>query len=118
MPTMTLSDFIRANIEVIVSRWEEFAQTIPGANQMDKAALRDHAKGILLTIAADLDQGQTSAEQAAKSKGNAPDTSQQTQATIVCLRGSVLTRSFLNSARFEPALCNSGAIQFSRLRKL
>ncbi|MEO7104745.1 MAG: diguanylate cyclase, partial [Rhodoferax sp.] len=78
----TLSDFIRANIEVIVSRWEEFAQTIPGANQMDKAALRDHAKGILLTIAADLDQGQTSAEQAAKSKGNAPDTSQQTQAKV------------------------------------
>ena len=82
MSTMTLPDFIRTNIEVIVSRWQDFAQTIPGAHQLDRAALRDHAKGILLTIATDLDNDQTSQEQAAKSKGEAQDSSKQTQAKV------------------------------------
>lgn len=82
MSTMTLPDFIRTNIEVIVSRWEEFAKTIHGANQMDRLALRDHAKGILLTIASDLDNDQTLAEQAAKSQGKAPDASLETQAKV------------------------------------
>jgi diguanylate cyclase (GGDEF)-like protein/PAS domain S-box-containing protein len=82
MSTMTLPDFIRTNIEVIVSRWEEFAKTISGAQQMDKVALRDHAKGLLLAIAADLDQAQTSLEQVAKSEGRAPDASTETQAMV------------------------------------
>jgi len=82
MTTMTLPDFIRTNIEVIVSRWEKFAKTISGAHQMNRVELRDHAKGILLTIATDLDQAQTSLEQVAKSKGMAPDTSTDTQAKV------------------------------------
>lgn len=81
MSIVTLPDFIRTNIEVIVSRWEEFAKTIPGALQLDRVVLRDHAKGILLTIAGDLDHAQTSLEQAEKSKGRAPDASKETQAT-------------------------------------
>jgi len=82
MTTMTLPDFIRTNIEVIISRWEEFAKTIPGARHMDQEGLRDHAKGILLTIAADLDCAQTSIEQTEKSKGRAPDADKETQAEI------------------------------------
>ena len=82
MFTMTLPQFIRTNIEVIVSRWEKFAKTIPGAHRMDAAALRDHAKGILLGIASDLEQGQTSVEQAAKSEGKVPDAGQETQARV------------------------------------
>ncbi|WP_296482357.1 EAL domain-containing protein [Rhodoferax sp.] len=79
---MALPEFIRTNIEVIVSKWEAFAKTIPGARHMDTVELKDHAKGILLTIAADLDHPQTSLEQAEKSKGNAADASTQTQATV------------------------------------
>lgn len=82
MSAMTLPDFIRNNIELIVSRWETFAKTISGAHEMDRVALRDHAKGLLLTIAADLDQTQTSLEQVAKSEGRAPDTSSETQAHV------------------------------------
>ncbi len=82
MPTMALPDFIRNNVDVIVARWEAFAKTIPGARQMDRVELKDHAKGILLTIAADLDQAQTPLEQAEKSKGKAPDASTQTQAEV------------------------------------
>lgn len=80
--TMTLAEFIRANIEVIVSKWEVFAKSISGAHQMDKIALRDHAKGLLLTIAADLDHVQTPIEQVAKAEGRAPDAGHQTQARV------------------------------------
>jgi|GEM_PF-565738 len=82
MSTMTLPDFIRTNIEVIVSRWEEFAKTIPGAHQLDRVELRDHAKGMLLTIAGDLGHAQTSLEQTVKSEGRAPDAGKETQAKV------------------------------------
>jgi len=82
MTITTLPDFIRANIDVIVSKWEAFAKTIPGARHMDGVDLKDHAKGILLTIAADLEQSQTTLEQVEKSKGNAPDASTETQAKV------------------------------------
>ncbi len=82
MSAMTLPDFIRANVDVIVSRWETFAKTISGAHGMDRVTLRDHAKGLLLTIAADLDQSQTPREQVAKSEGRGPEASAQTQAEV------------------------------------
>ena len=82
MTSMSLPDFIRANIEVIVSRWVEFAHSIHSAHQLNRLALRDHAKGILLTIASDLENPQTAFEQIEKSKGNAADANKQTQAKV------------------------------------
>ena len=82
MSDVSLPNFIRANMEVLVSRWEEFAKTIAGVRHMNAEELRDHAKGILLTIATDLDQGQSSTEQDTKSKGKAPDANNKTQATV------------------------------------
>ena len=82
MTSMSLPDFIRTNIEVIVSRWVEFAQSIHSAHQLNRLALRDHAKGILLTIARDLENPQTAFEQIEKSKGNAADANKQTQAKV------------------------------------
>lgn len=69
---MTLSDFISNNIEPILVEWESFAKSIFLARQTDPAMARDHAKGILLTIAADITQAQTPLEQAEKSKGHGP----------------------------------------------
>lgn len=80
MPTMTLPAFIRANIDVIVARWETFAKTIPSAHHMDRVMLQDHAKGILLSIASDLDHPQTASEPVEKSEGKAPDAKTETQA--------------------------------------
>jgi hypothetical protein len=82
MSPMTLADFIRSNVDEIVVRWESFARTIPGARHMDRAALQDHAKGILLTIAADLDRGQSVSERDMKSKGKATDANKETDATV------------------------------------
>jgi signal transduction histidine kinase len=70
---MTLSEFIIRNMELILGEWEKFARSIPAAENMDKKTLRDHAEKILKAFARDLVQFQSAAQQAAKSKGEAPD---------------------------------------------
>jgi hypothetical protein len=52
---MSLADFIRSNIETILQNWEQFARDIPSGKRMDKLELRDHAIGILRTIADELE---------------------------------------------------------------
>jgi signal transduction histidine kinase len=70
---MTLAEFIIRNMELILSEWEKFARTIPAAEGMDTKALRDHAEKMLKAFAHDLVQYQSAAQQAAKSKGRAPE---------------------------------------------
>ncbi|PZV00681.1 MAG: sensor domain-containing diguanylate cyclase [Leptolyngbya sp.] len=70
---MRLADFIRTETEPILQDWEEFAKTILSARCMNKPQLRDHARNMLLVIANDLDSYQSKSEQAAKSKGRAPE---------------------------------------------
>ncbi len=50
------------------------ASEMPIARSMDIAALRDHAKGMLVVIAADLETPQTAGEEAAKAQGHADAT--------------------------------------------
>jgi diguanylate cyclase (GGDEF)-like protein/PAS domain S-box-containing protein len=82
VPTMKLSDFIRANIDPILDNWEQFASEIPSARQLKGVALRGHASDMLSAIAADLDQAQTPTEQVEKSKGRGPRKSQQSAAEL------------------------------------
>ena len=71
-PTLPrLADFIRDNTEQILSEWESFARGMPAGRSMDIAALRDHAKAMLLVIAVDLETPQTVSEETAKAKGDA-----------------------------------------------
>jgi signal transduction histidine kinase len=65
---MTFSEFILDNMEDILAEWERFAQTIPAASNMNRAALRDEAEQILRTIAQDMLQPQSNEEQETKSK--------------------------------------------------
>lgn len=67
MPSLTA--FIRANEEAILSEWEVFARALPGAEDLDIEALRDHAKEMLHVIALDLENPQTSREQSDKAQG-------------------------------------------------
>jgi signal transduction histidine kinase len=69
---MTLPEFIIRNMELILGEWEKFARTIPAAEGMDTKALRDHAEKMLKAFARDLVQSQSAEQQAAKSKGRAP----------------------------------------------
>lgn len=79
---MRLPDFIRRHIEPILDQWEQFAKEFPGAQKMNPVALRDHARGILVAIATDLEQAQTAGEQSEKSKGRGPHSHVVTQAEL------------------------------------
>ncbi len=78
----TLSDFISTNIPAILTEWESFAQDILAARESDPAAARDHAKAILMTIAANMERAQTPFEQAEKSKGRGPPEGAETPAGL------------------------------------
>jgi signal transduction histidine kinase len=85
---MTLSSFIKENMEAIVQEWLAFATTMePAASTMSVLALRDHAKPILLAIAKDLESSQTALAQADKSKGWAPSLS--TRETAAATHGAL-----------------------------
>lgn len=67
---MRLPDFIEANVTPILQAWVDFArQCRPGADGMDRTALRDHATEMLRSFVADLRRPQTASEQANKSIG-------------------------------------------------
>jgi signal transduction histidine kinase len=66
---MPLSQFIRDNLEAILTAWERFATSIPAAKHLSSSGLRDHAGHILLAIAEDMESTQSELQQAAKSKG-------------------------------------------------
>ena len=72
---MRLADFIEENTAPILAEWTAFAgRSGPAGQLMDAPALRDHIAGMLKTMVADLRSSQTDAQQAAKSKGDAPTT--------------------------------------------
>ena len=72
-PRARLADFIETHAQEILLEWDEFAATVSHEGKaLDAVALRDHAAEILKTIAADLAQPQSSAQQEAKSQGRAP----------------------------------------------
>ena len=68
-PQRKLSAFIRDNLEAILVEWEQFAKGISPARNMNPAALRDHASGMMLAVAADLERAQSSSAQSGKSQG-------------------------------------------------
>lgn len=67
-----LGSFIRSNLELILVEWEQFARNILCGQSMNTAELRDHAMGMLETIADDLETSQTPLEQSEKAKGRGP----------------------------------------------
>ncbi len=87
--TMRLSEFILHDTEKILVEFEAFARTIVPSGTMDIAALRDHAKAMLMQIAADLETPQTSKESVAKSKGHTDaDIDRETDDTAAQEHGS------------------------------
>lgn len=54
---MRLPDFIRANVEPIADKWEEFARSLGSVTDgMSIAELRDHVRGILAFLAEDIEK--------------------------------------------------------------
>ncbi len=79
---MRLAEFIRVEIEPILSDWEAFSKTLLNAKDMTKTGLRDHAREMLLEIADDLESAQSESEQAAKAKGCGPEEGEESWAEI------------------------------------
>lgn len=77
-----LADFILANREPILQKWEAFARTILPDADMGRLELRDHADQMLLEIASDLKTAQTDREQVLKSEGLGPHDANDTAAEI------------------------------------
>lgn len=74
---MKLASFILSESNSIVAEWENFAAAqLPAAAQMGSLALQDHAEQILQALAKDIQTPQTREEQAEKSKGRAPRTTE------------------------------------------
>jgi signal transduction histidine kinase len=68
---MQMSEFITTNMDPILREWDTFARSVsPAAEGVSAARLRDHAREMLLEIAADMQTAQSSAEQQAKSEGH------------------------------------------------
>src|ERR1700733_4104769 len=69
---MRLADFIKRDMEAILSEWEAFAAAqLPAAADMDSPALRDHAEQLLRAIVKDIGSPQNDEEREQKSKGRA-----------------------------------------------
>jgi len=66
---MRLHEYIREHTEEILVEWEAFARTLTVAESMNIAALRDHAREMLMVIARDLATPQTAGEQRDKAEG-------------------------------------------------
>ena len=67
---MRLAKFILANLEPILAEWDAFAGSIKPGAMMTPLALRDHARAILLATARDMQDEQSLAQRASKSKGH------------------------------------------------
>lgn len=68
---MRLYDFISGNLDAILVDWVVFARSQqPAAANLDQAALLDHARLILMEIAADMHRPQRDDERKAKSEGS------------------------------------------------
>ena len=80
---MHLHEFIRSRMEPIVAEWEAFARTLtPGADTMDRLALRDHAQAMLRVIADDMETYQSERARGIKSRGEVSPAVRATAATI------------------------------------
>lgn len=80
---MRIDRFITEHLEEILVEWEAFARTLgPATAGMSGAALRDHAREILLAVALDIKAQQSARQQQDKSQGLDPDVGNKSAASI------------------------------------
>lgn len=73
---MNISDLTERQMDAIVDEWVEFARAgVPPAHDFSREEPSDHARVLLLAIAADMRQSQAPQERHEKSQGNDPGNS-------------------------------------------
>ena len=79
---MTMPEFIRANLERILSDWEAFASTqLPAAEGFSPKELRNFAEEMLQAIASDMEASQSSDQRSQKSQGLLSDPASRMEAS-------------------------------------
>lgn len=78
---VSLREFIQQHMEQILSEWVAFARTLD-SGAMSIGELRDHAEGILRSIALDIDEAQNEQERYDKSRGGQPDEAGYSAASV------------------------------------
>src|SRR5579872_4240047 len=85
---LTLSAFIRQNLEPITEEWRTFAATL-AAKGISDLALRNHIHRILFYIADDIEASETAREQMRKSQGKSDDRKDSPGASHAILRHDI-----------------------------
>ncbi|MBL0420242.1 HAMP domain-containing histidine kinase [Ramlibacter sp. AW1] len=71
---MNIGFFLAQQVDPIVDEWAAFAHTrLPASHAFTHRELADHAKVLLLAIAADMEQSQEKSDQHDKAQGNKPE---------------------------------------------
>lgn len=79
---MSLTEFLRSNVEPILGEWDEFAKKIYPTEKLNAPVMRDHARGIIHVILTDLESAQNELQQQAKSHGMGPQAPIATEAEL------------------------------------
>lgn len=109
----SLAAFIRANTEPVLQEWEQFARSRLPGRDLDKDALRDHARALILAILDDMAQPQSTAGQEEKGKGQAEGNSPALKAAA---ESHALTR-MADQFTVDDLLAEFRAIRASVLRR-
>ena len=75
---MKISEFAEHHVDAIVDEWVEFAGSrLPASHNFTRAELADHARVLILAVAADMRQPQAAQARHDKSQGHLPDNAPQ-----------------------------------------
>lgn len=111
---MNISDFIEKHVEAIVDEWVQFARTrVPVPHVFTREELADHAKVLLLAIAADLRQAQGTRQKHEKSQGNDPGNAPQ----ITRMAHDHATQRFDQGFSFDHLVSEFRALRASVIRR-
>jgi signal transduction histidine kinase len=111
---MNISDFIEKHVEAIVDEWVQFARTrVPESHHFTRIDLADHAKVLLLAIAADMRQEQGAQQKLEKSKGNDPGNAPQ----VTSIARDHATQRFEQGFSFDHLVSEFRALRASVIRR-
>lgn len=111
---MNIADFTKQEVHAIVDEWVEFARTtVPAAQEFSREDLADHAKVLLLAIAADITDSQGAQARHDKSQGNRPETAPE----ITRVARHHAAQRFQQGFSFDQLVAEFRALQASVIRR-
>ncbi|TFZ05666.1 HAMP domain-containing histidine kinase [Ramlibacter henchirensis] len=111
---MTISGFIKEQLGPIVDEWVEFARTrVPLQHDFTREELADHARVLLLAIAADIEQAQGAQEKHDKAQGNDPENAPE----VTRMARDHAAQRFVQGFSFDHLVSEFRALRASVIRR-